>query len=198
MTKNMNWICPMTAILNFMICGKTGSFTAWHTAEMDSEQNFHIETINEVLFLKNAYRSLSRAIFQFLSWLMLMIYICCLSWHIFMPELHPTLSVIHTAVSRLSNDLRKKCGWWWFTTNLAFATPTKRYSQILIFLPYPPHFAGVDSFPRVIVIFLGDWLLSQRHNGNSCKECIDECHRAQPDKLCVLGCLHLIWIRDLI
>ena len=40
-------------------------FTAWHTAEMDSAQNFHIETTNEVLFLKNAYRSLSRAIFQF-------------------------------------------------------------------------------------------------------------------------------------
>ena len=32
---------------------------------MDSAQNFHIETTNEVLFLKNAYRSLSRAIFQF-------------------------------------------------------------------------------------------------------------------------------------
>ena len=65
MTKNMNWICPMTAILNFTICGKTVSFTAWHTAEMDSAQKFHIETINEVLFLKNAYRSFSRAIFQF-------------------------------------------------------------------------------------------------------------------------------------
>ena len=64
MTKNMNWICPMTAILNFTICGKTVSFTAWHTAEMDS-QNFHIETTNEVLFLKNAYRSLFGAIFQF-------------------------------------------------------------------------------------------------------------------------------------
>ena len=33
--KNMNWICPMTAILNFTTCGKTVSFTAWHTAEMD-------------------------------------------------------------------------------------------------------------------------------------------------------------------
>ena len=32
---------------------------------MDSAQNFHIETINEVLFLKSAYRSLSRAIFHF-------------------------------------------------------------------------------------------------------------------------------------
>ena len=65
MTKNMNWICPMTAILNFTICGKTVSFTAWHTAEMNSAQNFHIETTNEVFFLKNAYRSLSRAIFQY-------------------------------------------------------------------------------------------------------------------------------------
>ena len=62
--KNMNWICRMAAILNFTICGKTVSFTAWHTAEMDSAQNFHIETTNEVLFLKNAYRSLSRAIFK--------------------------------------------------------------------------------------------------------------------------------------
>ena len=44
---------------------ETVSFTAWHTAEMDSAQNFHIEATNEVLFLKNAYRSLSRAIFQF-------------------------------------------------------------------------------------------------------------------------------------
>ena len=40
-------------------------FTAWHTAEMDSAQKKHIETIHEVLFLKNAYRSFSRAIFQF-------------------------------------------------------------------------------------------------------------------------------------
>ena len=39
--------------------------TAWHTAEMDSAQKMHIETINGVLFLKNAYMSLSRAIFQF-------------------------------------------------------------------------------------------------------------------------------------
>ena len=67
MTKNMNWICPMTAILNFVICGKTVPLTAWHTTEMDSAQNFHTETINEVLFLKNAYRSLSRAIFQFFA-----------------------------------------------------------------------------------------------------------------------------------
>ena len=64
-SKNMNWICPMTILLNFTICGKMVSFTAWHTAEVDSAQNFHIETTNEVLFLKNAYRSLSRAIFQF-------------------------------------------------------------------------------------------------------------------------------------
>ena len=63
--QDMNWICPMTAILNFMICGKMVSFIAWHTAEMDSAQNFHIETTNEVLLLKNAYRSLSRAIFHF-------------------------------------------------------------------------------------------------------------------------------------
>ena len=62
---NMNWICPSTAILNFTICGKTVPFTAWHTAEMDSAKTFHIETTNEVLFLKNAYRSLSRAIFHF-------------------------------------------------------------------------------------------------------------------------------------
>ena len=33
--------------------------------EMDSAQNFYIEITNELLFLKNAYRSLSRAIFQF-------------------------------------------------------------------------------------------------------------------------------------
>ena len=60
----------MTAILNFTICGKTVSLTAWHMAEMDSAQNFHLETTNEVLFLKNSYRSLSRAIFHFfLSWL---------------------------------------------------------------------------------------------------------------------------------
>ena len=65
MTKNTNWIYPMTAILNFTICGKMVSFTAWHTAEMDSAQFFPIETTNEVLFLKNAYRSLSRAIFHF-------------------------------------------------------------------------------------------------------------------------------------
>ena len=36
---------------------------------------FHIETTNEVLFLKNAYRSLSRAIFQFLSRL---IHVACI------------------------------------------------------------------------------------------------------------------------
>ena len=56
----------MAAILNFTICGKTVLFTAWHTAEMDSAQKIHIETTNEVLFLKNAYRSLSSAIFQIL------------------------------------------------------------------------------------------------------------------------------------
>ena len=60
--KNMNCRCPMAAILNFTICGKMVPFTAWHTAEMDSAEKMHIETTNEVLFLKNAYRSLSRAI----------------------------------------------------------------------------------------------------------------------------------------
>ena len=55
----------MTAILNFTIYGKTVPLTAWHTAEMDSAQKIHIETINELLFLKNAYRSLIRGIFQF-------------------------------------------------------------------------------------------------------------------------------------
>ena len=54
----------MAAILDFKICGKTVPFTAWYTADMDSAQKNHIETVNEVLFLKNAYRSLSRAIFQ--------------------------------------------------------------------------------------------------------------------------------------
>ena len=68
--KNTNWRCPMTDILNFTICGKTVSLTAWHTAEMDSAQKIPIEPIDEVLFLKNAYWSLSRAIFHFLSWLM--------------------------------------------------------------------------------------------------------------------------------
>ena len=63
--KNTNWRCPMAAILNFTICGKTVSLTAWHTAEMNSAQTNHIEPTYEVLFLKNAYRSLSRAIFQF-------------------------------------------------------------------------------------------------------------------------------------
>ena len=64
MTKIMNWKCPMTAILNFAICGKTVPLTAWHRAEMDSAQKIHIKPIDEVLFLKNAYRSLSGAIFQ--------------------------------------------------------------------------------------------------------------------------------------
>ena len=63
--KHMNCRCPMTAILNFTFCGPTVPFTAWHTAEIDSAQKIHIETTNEVLFLKNAYRSISRAIFQF-------------------------------------------------------------------------------------------------------------------------------------
>ena len=63
--KNMNCRCLMTAILNFTIYGKTVPLTAWHTAEMDSAQKIHIEIINEVLFLKNAYRSLSGAIFPF-------------------------------------------------------------------------------------------------------------------------------------
>ena len=54
----------MTAILNFAICGKTVPLTAWHTAEMDSAQKIHIKPIDEVLFLKNACRSLSGAIFQ--------------------------------------------------------------------------------------------------------------------------------------
>ena len=57
----------MAAILNFTNCGKTVPFTAWHTAEMDSAQKIHIETTNEILFLKNAHMSLSRAIFQFLT-----------------------------------------------------------------------------------------------------------------------------------
>ena len=39
--------------------------TSRHTAEMASAQNVYIETTNEVIFLKNAYRSLSRAIFHF-------------------------------------------------------------------------------------------------------------------------------------
>ena len=44
---------------------KTVPFTAWHTAEMDSAQKVNIETTNEILFLKNAYRSLSRALIHF-------------------------------------------------------------------------------------------------------------------------------------
>ena len=79
----------------------------------------------------------------------LTIYICCLSWHIY------AWIATHTAISRSSNEVRTKCCWWWFTTYLAFAAPTKRYSQILIFLPYPSHFAGVDLFPRVRIIFRG-------------------------------------------
>ena len=67
--KNMNCRCPMTAILNYTTCGKTVPFTAWHMAKMDSAQKLQIETSNEVLFLLNAHRSLSRALFQFLSWL---------------------------------------------------------------------------------------------------------------------------------
>ena len=61
--KNINCRCPMTAILNFTICGKTVPFTAWHTAELDSAKKILIETTNEVIFLKSAYMSLSRAIF---------------------------------------------------------------------------------------------------------------------------------------
>ena len=44
---------------------KTVTFTAWHTAEIDSAQKIYIETTNEVLFLTNAYRSFSRAVFHF-------------------------------------------------------------------------------------------------------------------------------------
>ena len=55
----------MAAVLNFTNGGKTVLFAAWHTAEMNSAQKIHIETTNEIPFLKNAYRSLSRAIFQF-------------------------------------------------------------------------------------------------------------------------------------
>ena len=52
--KNMNWRCQMAAILDFTICGKTVPLTAWHTADVDSAEKNHIETINEVLFLKSA------------------------------------------------------------------------------------------------------------------------------------------------
>ena len=38
--KNMNCRCPMTAVLNFTIRGKTVPFTAWYTAEMDPAQKF--------------------------------------------------------------------------------------------------------------------------------------------------------------
>ena len=55
----------MTSILNITICGKLVPFTTWHTAEMYSAQNFHLETTKEVRFLKNAYRSLSRALCHF-------------------------------------------------------------------------------------------------------------------------------------
>ena len=68
--KNMNCRCSMTAILHFTNCGKTVSFTDRHTAEWNSAQN-HIGKTSEVPFLKNAYRSLSRTIFQFLSWLLM-------------------------------------------------------------------------------------------------------------------------------
>ena len=36
--KNSEFRCPMAAILNFTMCGKTVLFTAWHTAEIDSAQ----------------------------------------------------------------------------------------------------------------------------------------------------------------
>ena len=57
----------MTAILNFTICGKMVSVTAWHTAEMDSAQNFHIETTNEVLFPKMPTGLYLELYFNFLS-----------------------------------------------------------------------------------------------------------------------------------
>ena len=90
----------MAAILNFTICGKTVSFTAWHTAEMDSAQNFHIETTNEVLFLKNAYRSLSRAIFKIF---VLTIRICCKMGKVFY------LADILMAVLLIDGDI--ECYW---------------------------------------------------------------------------------------
>ena len=63
-------------------------FTAWHTTEMDSAQKNQIETINEVLFLKNAYRSLSRAIFQML---VLTMSKCWLEWRILHDHIIPEI-----------------------------------------------------------------------------------------------------------
>ena len=51
--QNMNSRCPMTAVLTFMICGKTVPFTAWHTTEMGSAQKIHmlmISIINNVIY----------------------------------------------------------------------------------------------------------------------------------------------------
>ena len=36
----------------FVICDETMTFTAWHTAELDSAPKNHTETIPKVLFLK--------------------------------------------------------------------------------------------------------------------------------------------------
>ena len=41
------------------------SITAWHTSEIDSAHKNSYRSNNEVLFLKNAYMSLSGAIFQY-------------------------------------------------------------------------------------------------------------------------------------
>ena len=49
---NMNLRCPMTAILNFTIYGNIVSFTAWHTAEMDSAQKSHKNDKWSIFFLK--------------------------------------------------------------------------------------------------------------------------------------------------
>ena len=51
----------------FVICDETMTFTAWHTADLDSAPKNYTETIHKVLFLKNAYRTLSRWIFPFLA-----------------------------------------------------------------------------------------------------------------------------------
>ena len=67
--KNMNCRCRMTAILNFTICGKRCHLQLGIRQKWIQHKKIHIETTNEVLFLKNAYRSLSRAIFYFLTWL---------------------------------------------------------------------------------------------------------------------------------
>lgn len=49
----------------FIVYAKTVMFTTCYMAEMDSAPKNHIETILEVLFLKNAYCILSRAIYLF-------------------------------------------------------------------------------------------------------------------------------------